>query len=82
MAMMIGEDCIGCSGCVDDCPNMAIDFDGTAYKIDPAKCTECVGAFDEPQCAALCPTECVVPHPEFQEDRARLMEKRRLLLAS
>lgn len=82
MAMMIGEDCIGCSGCVDECPNMAITLAGEIYRIDPAKCTECVGVYDEPQCAALCPTECIVPHPEFREDRGRLMEKRRLLLAS
>ena len=82
MAMMIGEACIGCSGCVDDCPNMAIALDGDIYRIDPAKCTECVGAFDEPQCAALCPTECIVPNPDVLEDRGRLMEKRRLLLAS
>jgi ferredoxin len=30
--------------------------------IDPKKCTECIGYFDEPQCVAVCPVDntCVV----------------------
>lgn len=32
------------------------------FVIEAAKCTECVGHFDEPQCAAACPVDntCVV----------------------
>ena len=29
----------------------------TVYSIDPAKCTECQGYFDKPQCASVCPVE-------------------------
>lgn len=85
MAMKIGENCIGCSGCVDECPNMAIALadSGAGYVIDPSRCTECIGAFPEPQCAALCPTVCIVPDTELAETREQLEEKRRrLLLAS
>ncbi|MFN5413439.1 MAG: hypothetical protein ACK5CS_42140, partial [Bradyrhizobium sp.] len=32
------------------------------FVIDPKKCTECIGHFDEPQCAAVCPVDntCVI----------------------
>ncbi|WP_404378943.1 YfhL family 4Fe-4S dicluster ferredoxin [Caenispirillum salinarum] len=84
MAMSIGEDCIGCGGCADECPNMAIALESVeaGYVVDPALCTECVGAFPEPQCAALCPTECIAPDAALGESRERLVEKRRMLLAS
>ena len=29
------------------------------YQIDPDKCTECVGHFDEPQCVQVCPVACI-----------------------
>ena len=58
MAYMIQEDsCIGCSACLDECPNKAITARSSAFVIDPAKCTECIGFFDEPQCVALCPID-------------------------
>lgn len=82
MAMKIGAGCIGCSGCVDECPNGAISLVDMDYVIDPERCTECVGAFPEPQCAELCPTLCIAPDPERTESRERLMDKHRLLLAS
>jgi ferredoxin len=84
MAMRIGEPCIGCGGCVDECPNMAIALDSAndSYRIDPARCTECIGDFSEPQCASLCPTECIVQDAALGETRGGLEEKRRLLLAS
>jgi ferredoxin len=38
--------------------------------IDPKKCTECIGHFDTPQCAAVCPVEntCVIDtsYPRYQ----------------
>jgi ferredoxin len=56
MAMMIKETrCIGCSACINECPNDAISEQSFAFAIDPAKCTECIGFFSEPQCAAICP---------------------------
>jgi ferredoxin len=56
MAYMIKEsNCTGCSACQNECPNDAIFEKNFAFFIDPAKCTECIGFFDEPQCAAICP---------------------------
>jgi ferredoxin len=34
------------------------------YEIDPDKCTECVGHFDEPQCAEVCPVDCCLSDPD------------------
>ena len=36
-------------------PNKAIFEGDDHYMIDPAKCTECKGFFDKPQCAVICP---------------------------
>jgi len=72
MAYMIAEDsCIGCSACLDECPNKAITARSSAFVIDPAKCTECIGFFDEPQCVALCPIDgtCIV-NPNVPRDQA------------
>ena len=44
------------------------------YVIDPAKCTECVGAHDEPQCKLVCPADCIVVNPDFQETPEQLQE--------
>lgn len=43
------------------------------------KCTECVGFYDEPQCASVCPVDCCVvdeDHLESQEDL--LLKKKKL----
>ena len=47
--------CIACGACVCECPNHAISSQDFASVIDPAKCTECVGYFAEPQCVSVCP---------------------------
>ncbi len=75
MALMINSDCTSCDACPSDCPNDAITAASPVYVIDPAKCTECVGAHDEPQCMAVCPADCIVPNPEFAESRDQLMAK-------
>jgi ferredoxin len=49
------------------------------YQIDPHKCTECVGHFDEPQCVQLCPVSCIPRHPEFVETPQQLWAKYRRL---
>lgn len=51
--------CTGCGSCEFDCPNRAIKAKGDAYRIDPAKCTECKGFFDAPQCVQLCPSDSI-----------------------
>jgi ferredoxin len=43
--------------CEPECPNVAIREKGGTFIIDPAKCTECEGHFDAPQCIAVCPVD-------------------------
>lgn len=45
------------------------------YIIDPARCTECVGHFDEPQCVMVCPVECIDPDPHVVETQEQLLSK-------
>ncbi|HPG04764.1 MAG TPA: 4Fe-4S binding protein [Beijerinckiaceae bacterium] len=52
---IIASQCTVCGACEFECPNAAIKMKGDMYIIDPAKCTECEGAFDKPQCAEVCP---------------------------
>ena len=75
MALMINDDCTGCDACVEPCPNEAITFGDPIFIIDPLRCTECVGAEDEPQCELVCPADCIVPHPDFNETPDELQSK-------
>jgi ferredoxin len=75
MALTITTECINCDVCEPECPNQAISMGDTIYVIDPAKCTECVGHFDEPQCVQVCPVECIPVNPDFIETREQLMGK-------
>jgi ferredoxin len=45
------------------------------YEIDPHKCTECVGHFDEPQCQQVCPVACIPFNPQWRESREALQAK-------
>jgi ferredoxin len=45
------------------------------YVIDPARCTECVGHFDEPQCMQVCPVSCIPVDPQHVETREQLQAK-------
>jgi ferredoxin len=75
MALWITDECINCDVCEPECPNDAISMGELIYQIDPAKCTECVGHFDEPQCVALCPVACIPVNPDFVETRESLLAK-------
>lgn len=75
MATMITEECINCGACEPECPNQAITAGAERYVIDPAKCTECVGHFEESQCAAVCPVDSCVTDPNHKESREELMAK-------
>ncbi len=75
MALMITDDCINCDICEPECPNDAIYMGESIYEIDPNKCTECVGHYNEPQCKQVCPVSCIPFHPEWRESQAQLMAK-------
>jgi ferredoxin len=79
MALMITDDCINCDVCEPECPNDAIYQGEEIYEIDPKKCTECVGHFDQPQCQEVCPVDCIPLNPEFQETKLELLKKYELL---
>jgi ferredoxin len=82
MALMITDDCINCDVCEPECPNEAIYMGPLIYEIDPKKCTECVGHFDEPQCQQVCPVSCIPLDPAWTESREQLMDKYDTLQAS
>ncbi|MFT3856450.1 MAG: YfhL family 4Fe-4S dicluster ferredoxin [Aquabacterium sp.] len=75
MALTITSECINCDVCEPECPNQAISMGETIYVIDPAKCTECVGHFDEPQCVQVCPVECIPVDAAHAESRGQLLQK-------
>jgi len=75
MSLKINELCVNCDVCEPACPNRAISMGETIYVIDPARCTECVGHFDEAQCVVVCPVECIDPDPEHPESHDELLAK-------
>jgi ferredoxin len=75
MALIIKDDCTACDACVPVCPNEAITAGDPVYIIDPRKCTECVGAKDEPQCKLGCPADCIVQNQDFVETPEQLAAK-------
>ena len=75
MALLITDECINCDVCEPECPNDAIAAGAEIYVIDPLKCTECVGHFDEPQCRKVCPVDCIPLDPGIVETREQLQEK-------
>lgn len=52
MAYVIGNNCIACGTCIDECPSGAIS-EGEKYSINPDVCTECG------TCADVCPSEAI-----------------------
>ena len=80
MALMITDACINCDVCEPECPNAAISAGEEIYEIDPARCTECVGHFDKPQCQIVCPVDCIPVDPQHVETREQLDAKYRRLL--
>lgn len=82
MSLIITDDCINCDVCEPECPNEAISMGDEFYQIDPNRCTECVGHFDEPQCALLCPVACIPLDPARRETREQLLIKYERLTAA
>ena len=94
MSTMITEECINCGACEPECPNTAIYEGGANYELNggshpaiaqdvyyivPEKCTECVGFFDQEQCAAVCPVDCCVPNPKDVESEEQLIAKAKVI---
>ena len=75
MSYKITDDCISCGACESECPNKAISEGDTTYKIDPEKCSECVGANPNSKCAEVCPVDACVPDPARKETREQLLAK-------
>jgi ferredoxin len=59
MSLVITDECINCDVCEPECPNDAISQGEEIYVIDPKRCTECVGHFDQPLCVEVCPVDCI-----------------------
>ena len=81
MALMITDECINCDVCEPECPNSAISPGDEIYVIDPKLCTECVGHYDEPQCIAVCPVDCILVDPDHKESQEELQAKYEALQA-
>jgi len=81
VALIITDECINCDVCEPECPNEAISLGLEIYQIDPGRCTECVGHFDEPQCRQVCPVACIPLDPNRRETREQLLEKYQRLYA-
>lgn len=80
MALKILDTCVNCDVCEPACPNEAISMGAEYYVIDPARCTECVGHHDEPQCVDVCPVECIITDPERVESREVLQRRYEALM--
>ena len=72
---MITDECIACGACEPECPNEAISEGEIIFEIDPEKCTECVGAFSESQCASVCPVDALILDENHVETKEDLLEK-------
>jgi len=75
MALKISNECINCDVCESECPNGAISQGDETHQIDPDKCTECVGHYDTPQCADVCPVDCIQQDPDRVETQEQLRAK-------
>ncbi len=75
MSLIITDECINCDVCEPECPNEAISQGEEIYVIDPAKCTECVGHYDEPQCVQVCPVDCIPKDANNVESEDQLWAK-------
>ena len=75
MALLINSKCINCDMCDPECPNQAIYMGDKIYQIDPDKCTECVGHYDQPTCVSVCPIDCIKKDPNNVESLDQLAEK-------
>jgi ferredoxin len=72
--MMITNECIACEACLPECPNSAIFNSEEIYAINPDLCTECYSFTDSPQCAEVCPVDCIIRDPIHTEIKEQSTE--------
>jgi ferredoxin len=75
MAYKISDKCIACGTCISECPNGAIRDGERISIVNPERCTECVGAFERPECEVTCPIMAPYSDPDYKESREELLEK-------
>jgi ferredoxin len=76
VAYKISDDCLSCGVCEPECPNQAISMGDAHFDINPDRCTECVGFFDQPQCVSVCPSEAIALDPDRKETKDQLLAKK------
>jgi ferredoxin len=79
VAYKISDECLSCGVCEPECPNQAISMGDAHFVIDPDRCTECVGFFDQPQCVSVCPNESIALDPDRKESKEDLLAKKNRL---
>ena len=77
MALMIIDECTSCGICIDECLMNAISKGDSIYVINPEKCTECKGFYDEPQCVIVCPAGAIKADPDHHESISELLQKQK-----
>ncbi|MCL6581896.1 MAG: YfhL family 4Fe-4S dicluster ferredoxin [Firmicutes bacterium] len=79
MAVRITEECVSCGACEPTCPNDAISPGDDFYRVDPERCTECLGFYGDQQCVGVCPTDAIVADDDHRESKDDLLAKYRRL---
>lgn len=75
MSYLIADSCLACGACAAACPNNAIIDKSSIFIINASKCTECVGAYESPKCAEVCPIAAPGPDPDNRESKEQLLER-------
>ncbi|MCU0317901.1 MAG: 4Fe-4S dicluster domain-containing protein [Amoebophilaceae bacterium] len=70
---------VSVGGAVVDANTTQDAYSDEFYYIVPDKCTECVGFYEEPQCAAVCPVDCCIPDTNREETVDELQRKKHWL---
>ncbi len=63
----------------DDTEHEDGGFSDEFFYIATDKCTECIGFYEEPACAAVCPVDCCVPDEDNVETEEELLAKKELM---